>query len=402
MARRPNKLGRLAVAGAVAGAVGLDAARPAQGALVITASSAGVETVNNGTYNVVDFFLTGLTGADTMPKSDGSAPAGLVSIQATFTAANAGSIAVPGDSSPTSDYYFENYIDRTATVPAGYGRSFVNFRNDNNPSRSGTGSGTEDGNGTVTSITGNSNSFGANWFNTNGVALTPSPTTLLAQILVAPGVGLTASANYGTYNPGLSSQTFGYSPTIVSLTAGPTPPTGFGSPLTTSNATFSPPTSTNTLQVNGNANGSYVPAFANVNASSGVATAYVETAFNPTTPTELYALRLEVGGAGQRPTPSQLQTIVTDINNNSVVDGVVASLVSSAPAGSLPSSFGTYDILLSGTLAAASQNVVAFNFANETNVAGVSVTSISAVPEPASLAVLTAGVAGMLARRRRR
>ena len=192
---------------------------------------------------------------------------------------------------------------------------------------------------------------------------------------------------------------------IVSLTAGTTVPsatTAF-TPLTTANTTFSPATPVaNSINVAGR-NGSYTPGFANVNTTGGIATGYVETSgFSPASDTEVYAIKLDQNGTALSPTDAQVQTIVNDINAFSASDGVVASRVADSSTLSRAGNFGTYDILLTSNNTVAAQDILTFNFANDPNVAGLTVTNIAAIPEPASLAIVTAGAVGLLTVRRRR
>ena len=187
---------------------------------------------------------------------------------------------------------------------------------------------------------------------------------------------------------------------IISLTAGTTAPTGFGTQLTTANATFSPATPVaNSINVAG-ANGSYTPGFASVNASGGATSGYVQiSGFNPAADKEVYALKLDIGGATVAQTDSRLSTIVTDINASLATDGVTASLLTGTTLGSaLP----TYDIELTSTGTGAAQDILGFNFVGETNIAGVTVTAVAAIPEPASMGLLALGATGLLAGRRRR
>jgi hypothetical protein len=412
MGHRWAKAGRLAgSATAVAsGMVGLNLCHPARGALVITAASGGIETVNNGTYDIVDYYLTGLTGADTANQSNGMGTAGLLDLQGSFSATGAGLLGVPGDSNSSSPGYFGDFITRTGTPPSGYGRSYANFSGENSESRAGTGNSVEDINGNTISITGNSTSFGADWFNTNGSTIHASAglssANLIAQILVTPGSGVSFTGVYGTYGSNGATANFPtYTPPIVSLTGGTTVPPNLTQLIAGTNATFSPSSQSypNAIIVSGQ-NGTYAPGYTTVTTTGGLSNGYVEASgFSPADDTEVYALKLDVSGVAVLPTDARLQTIVNDINASSASDGVTASLVTSSPSLAL-GYFAGYDILLTsnGTTTLNAQDFLGFNFANETNVSGVTVTNIGAVPEPTALALMTAGATGLVARRRRR
>jgi hypothetical protein len=125
--------------------------------------------------------------------------------------------------------------------------------------------------------------------------------------------------------------------------------------------------------------------------------------FNPTTDTEIYGLKLLVGGIA--PTQTQLSQIVTDINSGTG-DNVTAGLIGSLPA-VFTSVFTTatsgYNLFLTSTngFTATGGSDLGFDFSQETNVAGVTVAGIAAVPEPATAAGIVLGAAGLLLGRRR-
>lgn len=186
---------------------------------------------------------------------------------------------------------------------------------------------------------------------------------------------------------------------IVQLTAASGgAPTTFGNKLTqgagVDKATFNPNNGDSKITVTGS-NGSYIPGFANnINSGAGQNKFYVEAAgFNPASDPEVYAYNILVGGVA--PTAGQITTIINDINANST--GVVASNVTGAFAALFPG----YDILLTSTTNSADQFLAA-DFTAETNVAGVTVTDVAAVPEPASAAGVILGAAGLLLGRRKR
>jgi hypothetical protein len=395
--RRRQTARRFAVAAAAGVGAALTAGGAARAALVITASNAGVETVDNGTYDVIDFYLTGLTAPDNANQSGGAGTAGLLDLQGTFTASGAGLLGVPGDSNSSSPGYFAKYTTNASVPPSGYDSSYVNFNGYNSVVRSGTGTSTVTGTGrsaTVTAITGNSASFGGDWFNSDGSSITPSSTSLIAQVLVTPGYGVSFTGVYGTYGSPSngSSVTFSYTapgPFISLTTAAPTGLSNLNAPL----------------PVNGS-NGSYrvgTSTFANV--SSGFV-AVTGTGFKPGTDTEVYGLRVLENGAV--PSAADLSTIIADINAaNGYTDTLGGTLSASNVSGSAYArEFPNDDLLLttSGTTGSTALSpYVGFNFTTLTGITGtVTVNSISAVPEPASLAALVAGAAGVLGARRRR
>jgi hypothetical protein len=269
----------------------------------------------------------------------------------------------------------------------------------------GTGSPTQTINALYTQ--GNVHTLEISGISTNGGVTDTSTAAIFAHIVVPTGTLFTVSGYVGG-NLGLE-QAFSVTntpaiSTIVSLSAGSTAPSGF-TKLTASGgtATFTPNTPVaDSLNVTPRSSGVYFPGYAAVTAAGGVATGSIEASgFSPSSDTEVYALKLDLNGVALSPTASQVQTIVNDINANSATDGVVASRV--ADSASLSNGyFAGYTILLTSSGSVASQDYVAFDFRKETNVTGLTVTNVAAIPEPASVGVLAAGAVGLLARRRRR
>jgi hypothetical protein len=195
---------------------------------------------------------------------------------------------------------------------------------------------------------------------------------------------------------------------IISLT----PASGgtvYGTKLTngtgTNQATFNPnsPVANNINVTYLGTPGSYIPGFANnINNSdsAGTAGAATDTAeatgFNAGD-LEVYALKLDVGTT--RPSASQDSSIAAAINANST--GVTASVLAGGP---FASEFPGYDIALTsaGNLGSSTDNLLAFDFSQETAVPGVTVTDIAAVPEPATAAGVLLGASGLLLGRRKR
>ncbi len=235
----------------------------------------------------------------------------------------------------------------------------------------------------------------------NGVAADASPGALFAHVVVPVNTYFTVAGFVGG-NIGVK-QSFSVNDastaSIVQLTAGTAlPAAGFGAPLTAANATFTPAVPVaNSINVTG-VGGKIVPGTVHVGAptsTAGTAEGNVLVSGFSTAGTEVYGLNLLVNGAD--PTTAQVTQIVTDINASSAIDGVTASPVSATNTGGLAA---TFDVLLTATIAGASQDVLGFNFDNELAVPGVVVTDIAAVPEPTSVALLAAPVVALLARRR--
>jgi len=161
---------------------------------------------------------------------------------------------------------------------------------------------------------------------------------------------------------------------IVSLTS--STPTGYGS-------------SVGALHVVGGG-GSYAPVV--IPGLSTAAGYSAVSGFTPTSDTEIFLLKLS--------SSAKDAALIADINASG---GSVGGLVASAPAGLLANLGGTaWDIELSVTNPGALANGdFGFNLGNTTDGAGISVTEVAAVPEPATLGLLALSGIGLLARRRR-
>ena len=382
------KTNKKLVAAAVAATIALVASVPAaEAALLITPTLTSTTTFNNGTYDVYDFVLTGLTGTDTQMGPLGQ-DAGIISLQGTFTATGTGAmLAVPGVDTTSSRGYYARFITNASSPPTGYGNSFANFGAQQAPSRSGTGTATLSGT-TVTAIGGNSASFGSTFFDTDG-SVSPNGDNLVAHILVTPGGGVSFSGIYGTYGSNGAPTSFSTGPAsptatpLISLTTAA--PTGFGSQL-------------GTLALTGG-NGSYRSA--TVTFATPQTTGYVAvTGFNPGTDTEVYGLRILVNGA--TPDATTLGTIIGDINATGGNTDTNGTVTAAANTGAFASQFPTSNLLLTTAGTTNGNPFLGFNFANVPGVTGtVTVASISAVPEPTSVAALAVGAVGLLGSRRR-
>jgi len=198
---------------------------------------------------------------------------------------------------------------------------------------------------------------------------------------------------------------------IVNLTSATQTGGNYGVQLTSgtgaNQATFAPnapvPGTINVTKVGAS---SYVPGFANgvsgATAGTGAITDFAAISGFAAGDQEIYALKLLVGGSA--PTTTQMNSIVADIGGQSG-DGVstVASLIGGPTglAGQIAGLFPGYDLMLTVTSGTATP-FLGFDFSQETNVAGVVVTNIAAVPEPASAAILLIGSASLLLGRRKR
>jgi hypothetical protein len=141
-------------------------------------------------------------------------------------------------------------------------------------------------------------------------------------------------------------------------------------------------------------NGAYVPAFDHsVNNAIGQAEVI---GFVPANDNETYGLKL-VGLSSDAPTAAaQIATIITDINAGL---GGVTALV---PTSDVAAIFPGYQIELKGNIGnLTADQSLGFDFTQETNVAGITVSDVAAVPEPASIAGLVLGASMLLGRRKR-
>jgi hypothetical protein len=147
----------------------------------------------------------------------------------------------------------------------------------------------------------------------------------------------------------------------------------------------------------------------NVTTAAGFTTSAIGsiavTGFNPTSDTEIYALKVTNASAGTF-TTAQILTIINDINGTgagiaNTSAGVVASQVSGSVYATL---FPGYQILL--TSVGVTDSNLAFDFTGDAETdasapSGIVVTGVAAVPEPATAAGIVLGAAGLLLGRRR-
>jgi hypothetical protein len=196
---------------------------------------------------------------------------------------------------------------------------------------------------------------------------------------------------------------------IVNLTTTTQTGGNYGVQLTqgtgTNQATFNPntPVANNINVVKGPGAGSYTPGFANnVNNGTGNATDFTAVSGFTAGDQEVYALKLKVGTG--TPTSTQISSIVSDISAETGTGvSTVANLLSPSAglATQIAGLFPGYDLMLTVTTGSATP-FLGFDFSQETNVAGVVVTDIAVVPEPASAAVLLIGASSLMLGRRKR
>jgi len=183
---------------------------------------------------------------------------------------------------------------------------------------------------------------------------------------------------------GATSSTSAQGHAIISLSAGTAAVANYG------NADGS-------LTMTGLGNGSYNVAHDTAFTTSATASVPV-TGFNPATDKEIYALKLSL------PNGVTDAEVIADINGggtNVAAVGVTASAVT----GVYSTLFPGYDILLTsvGGFTATGGASLGFDFTADTTSAdaGITVTGVAAVPEPATAAGIVLGAAGMLLGRRR-
>ncbi len=418
---------KLSVA-ALAGAAALTGATRSYGALVLSETKVGsAVTFSNGTYDVWDVDITGMTGLDATKGANGgySQDAQVLGLQGTFVATGAG-LAAPGKTTTTSgSSSYANYITTGGSPQVNgkaYAGTYVAFPNvtattivESGTANTGTGAATSlGGTWSVTPAIGQGGNVGGVEPGQDPQGLTvadggsdPYATNgMLAEVLIPSGTSATFTGSYIDYGyPTGNAITFAVGATsvagpthsIISLLAGTIAPAGYGS--------FD-----GSIAMTGKGNGSY-----NVTAATGftsATTGYVSvTGFSPSTDTEIYALKLNNASGAIASSSTQIATIIADINGangnlNSSTGGVTASAIT----GVFTSLFPGYDLLLTSTSASPALGGAAelgFDFSSnggEGNAAdaGVYVAGVAAVPEPATAAGIVLGAAGLLLGRRKK
>jgi hypothetical protein len=412
---------------ALAGASCLLTGHAAKAALTITATKAASSVAfANGTYDVIIFDLTAMTGADATKGGSGQ-DAEVYGLQGTFTVTG-GSMALIGTAANEGADFILPHAQQNYVAAPGLHSSYVPFGNDISAVVVGA-SGAGKSAGTATSIT-------DTWYTTPAAKTGPgggvepgvdgpkatiasgsssdpyANNGMLAEILVTPGASVAFAGQYSDY--GFQSgapTTFAYSSVtvssstttgtnkIVSLLA-----TAGGPPIGTApNGYGTAPLGTLVVQ-NAGGPGKYFPGYVSLvssNTPNGATSGYVAvTGFLPGDYPEVYALQVEVGGA--TPTASQISTIIGDITNSSSGVASVTTVAGSAYA----SIFAGYQILITDTTV---DPYFAFDFSSsgsdttdpDSALGPVTVTSIAAVPEPATAAGVILGAAGLLLGRRK-
>ncbi len=203
-----------------------------------------------------------------------------------------------------------------------------------------------------------------------------SSTSGLLHVAGTNLVSVTSTTEGGS-DPILKYQPLQVNPAPI-LSAGSSDPTGYGP-------------NEGVITITGGS-GSYQ---AGVVTFAGTTSGYASVAsFNPTTDLEVYGL--DVHNATQ----TQLNQIVSDIGSNASLSWT--GVVSAGPNSIAPQfTDGGTPVYFTESLGVANP-YVGFNFTNDDSLAGVTVTAIAAVPEPASVGFLAVGGFALLARRRRR
>jgi hypothetical protein len=426
-----------------AAAVGLGV-RSSSAALTVASYAGGMETLNGVSYTDVYFFLTGFTGTDTNTAL-GHAPS-LISLDGEFQATGGASLFVPGNSTAGDKANWTNFITPSGegiAYTSGADSSYVNFPAITTGfTRTGTGTGTAvttKSGTTYSSLTGTSTGFGdttgtgvANeWYDggsssgdilpgaanqslaTAFFAGTASAPNLIASILVSGSGGVSYSGTASTYDSNGESTTFSYGATtssvtptgsnkIVSLLTTGTAPTG-----TAPNGYGAAPLGTLTV-TNAGGTGKYFPGYLNI--PGGATSGYIAVkGFLPADAPEVYALQVAVGGVVLAPTDTRLATIIADIKANDDANSISTAGITTVVGSPYASIFGGYDILVPSSVAGGSSPYFAFDFSSsgsdttdgDSALGPVTVTSIAAVPEPATAAGVILGAAGLLLGRRK-
>jgi len=413
-----RKFAKISMA-ALAGASCLLASHSSKAAIVVTATKAASSvSFAGGTYDVILFDLTNLTGADATKGNNAgnSQDAEVLGLQGTFTVTGGTGtteMAVVGATTAKQEAGLLSTAGQGYAASGSTHSSYVAF-----PSDASAYSSTIVG-AAGTKTTGNASSFSDTWSvtpgtgngNVGGVEPGKDPQTLtladggsdpyannglLAEILVNPGASVSFTGQYSDYGfTAGNSTTFAYTP-------------GGGGSTTGTNKIISLLTTASNIQAAPNGYGSTPLATlavspngkaTKVTLGSPAAIGYVAITGGPA---PAYALALDVNGLPA--TQAQLNTIVNDINASN--SGITAE-VETQTGGPFGSTFAP-GIIISDSLAGASP-FFSFDFQNNSTdttdpdsaLGPVTVTSIAAVPEPATAAGVILGAAGLLLGRRK-
>jgi hypothetical protein len=426
-------------AAALAGASCLLSSHAAKGALTIVATKvASSVAFFGGTYDVIVFDLTALTGVDATKgtNSGNSQDAEVVGLNGTFTVTGGTGtteMAAIGTAGAGQAAAFLAGAAPTYSSGTTVHSSYVAFKSDTGATITevGTSSGKK----------GNALTFSDSWYttptagngNVGGVEPGKDPQKLtvadqsssngdvyannglLAEILVNPGASVSFAGSYSDYGfTSGNATTFSYTPLVTGSTSSTTGTnkivsliaTTSGAPVGTApNGYGTVPLGTLAV-TNAGGPGKYFPGYLNI--PGGATSGYVAVAgFLPNDYPEVYALKLSVNGVAA--TTSQIATIISDIQtsiggqSNASLGIASVTTVAGSPYASL---FGGYSIIVTDTSV---DPYFAFDFSSsgsdttdaDSALGPVTVTSIAAVPEPATAAGVILGAAGLLLGRRK-
>lgn len=413
---------------AVAGASCILSGSVARAAVVITSIRFPDVTFANGTYDVVVFDVTAMTGQDaTTGNNAGNVQdAEILGLSGVFTVT--GGIGTPefaaiGKAGTQQQGDFLSGAGGTYGGPGSLHSSYMAFPSDTGPVF------TEVAPSSKT--TGNASSITDSWYvtpgtgngNVGGVEPGKDPQGLtiadggsdpyatdgmLAELLVNPGATVNFRGIVSDYGyPG--GEIWIGPPSSTGTGTGISPTTGTNkiiSLVTSGVPTGSPPNGYGSVPAGPTLDVHTGTAAADTFPGVGLTTGFVSvTGENPSSSTELYALQLDLNGSPINPLDTRdLNKIIADIDSSD--SNVSASLLISSPyAGVFPPG---YDLLIT-TSAGSASPYFAFDFSNaysdftdsDTALGAVTVTGIAAVPEPAAAAAVVLGAIGPLLRRRR-
>lgn len=403
MKRNVTKISLAALAGASCLLTGYSA----KAALTITDTITPNVTFTNGTYDVVVFDLTGMTGVDATPgeNAGNTQDPELLGLSGIFTVTGGTGtpeMAAVGVAGSKQGAAFLSGAG--ASYGTGVHSSYVAFPSDTGAVITEVGSSTKS--------TGNASSITDSWYvtpgtgsgNVGGIEPAKDPQGLtvasggsdpyanngmIAEILVNHGATVSFVGSYSDYgyaagntinfSSGTTTTTTTSNPNkIISLITG-SAPTTYGAQVGTLDVHTGSPASVS---------------FSGVGLSTGYVAVTGENGSSP----ELYGLELDLNGTPILPTDTvDLDKIIADITGSNSNVSSVTTVVGSPFAGVFPAG---YDLLVTTTTGSASP-FFGFDFTADTTTPGVTVTGVAAVPEPASMVGIAMGAAGLMLGRRK-